>query len=109
MWLNDTTGALIAYLNTGTGDEMSWVPVDNANYIASGVGPAANVRFASLSGNGFSDYLFIHDGGAVDLYRNHGPSSNGWLWGGKEQIATGVPGAHPDNVFFADISAFALI
>lgn len=101
---------------------MSWAPIDDANYIATGVGPAANVRFASLSGNGKADYLYIRDGGAVDLCeclsevnssshpylrlldRNGGQQGNGWSWGGKQQIASGAPGAQPDNVFFADIN-----
>ena len=104
LWLNETSGAVIAYLNTGTGNKMSWAPVNHGKEIATGVGPGAGVRFADISGSGKADYLFVHDNGAVSLYQNGGPLPNGWLWIGPKEIASGVPNAKQDNVFFPDIN-----
>lgn len=87
LWLNETNGAVIAYLNAGSGNKMSWVPLNNGNPIASGGGPSAGVRFADVSGSGKADYLFVEDSGAVQLYSNGGPDPKGaWLWLGPRQI-----------------------
>ena len=95
---------MILYLNTGSGNKMSWAPVNDGKPIASGVGPGAGVRFADISGDGRADYLFVEDSGAVQLYQNGGPDGKGgWLWIGPKQIATGVPGATQRDVFFADL------
>lgn len=105
LWLNETNGAVIAYLNTGSGNKMSWAPLNDAKEIASGIGSGAGVRFADMSGSGKADYLFVEDNGAVQLYANGGPDSKGgWLWLGPRQIASGVPNAKQDNVFFPDLN-----
>jgi len=105
LWLNETNGAVIAYLNTGSGNKMSWAPLNDAKEIASGGGPGAGVRFADISGSGKAGYLFVEDSGAVHLYANGGPDSKGgWLWLGPRQIASGVPNAKQDNVFFPDLN-----
>ena len=84
---------------------MSWDPLNDGKPIASGVGPGAGVRFADISGSGKVDYLFVGDGGAVQLYQNGGPDGKGgWDWIGPKQIASGVPGAKQNNVFFPDIN-----
>ena len=105
LWLNHTNGAVILYLNTGTGNKMSWAPVNGGKPIASGVGPGAGVRFADISGSGKADYLYVHDTGAVSLYQNGGPQPDGgWLWIGPKEIAAGVPNAKQDNIFFPEIN-----
>lgn len=51
LWVNHTTGAVIAYLNGGTGTSFApnWVPANGGNPIASGIGPGAGVFFADMS------------------------------------------------------------
>lgn len=108
IWVNATNGAVIAYYNkygvaTNT---AAWVPINNGKPIASGVGNGSQVTFADVDGDGLADYLFIHDGGAVDAYINKGAdaSSQGWSWAASKQIASGVSGASASNVLFADIN-----
>ena len=50
------------------------------------------------------DYLYLSDGGAVDLYENGGPQGSGWGFEGAKQIATGVPGATAANIVFTDLN-----
>lgn len=57
-----------------------------------------------LDNDGKADYLYVHDGGAIDAWYNGGPTSGGWNWIGPIQIASGVPNAKQNNVIFADIN-----
>ena len=58
-----------------------------------------------LDNDGKADYLFVHDGGAIDAWYNGGPKADGsWIWNGPVQIASGVPNAKQSNVMFADIN-----
>ena len=78
--VNDTNGAISAYLNNGAADTA-----------VTGDG----VRIADLDGDGIDDYLAVDVKGAVVAYRNGGPAGNsqGWVWfpvNNAEAIATGI-------------------
>ena len=81
--MDETSGALIAYLNTGSGNRMAWAPVNGGKPIATGVGPRAGVRFADFAGNNKADYIFVDKAGRVQVYTNGGAIEGGWLWVGK--------------------------
>ncbi|KAK5000912.1 hypothetical protein LTR66_000329 [Elasticomyces elasticus] len=105
IWVNETTGSVIAYQNRwdSAANKPHWFPINGGNPIASGIGNGTNVKWADVN----ADYLYVLDGGAVDAYINNGPDSSpqGWSWSGPRRIATGVPGATPASVMFADINA----
>jgi len=98
-------GALDAWINAGgdTPGQPGWIP---RGQIASGVGaPAYRVQLADIDGDRRDDYLVVHDNGAVDAWINAGgdtPGQPGWVPRG--QIASGVPGASPATVRFADVN-----
>lgn len=48
MFINKTTGSVILYHNTGRGDEIAWVPVNDGKEIASGLAPRELIRFADM-------------------------------------------------------------
>ncbi|KAL8688084.1 MAG: hypothetical protein Q9218_005918 [Villophora microphyllina] len=106
VWVDPESGAVTAYLNTkGANNGITWIPLNGAKPIASGGGPGAGVILTDLDNDGKADYLFVHDGGAVDAWYNGGPKSDGtWNWIGPTQIASGVPNANPKTVLFADIN-----
>ncbi|KAK4896112.1 hypothetical protein LTR27_005969 [Elasticomyces elasticus] len=87
--INDTSGAVSAYLNNG-----------NADNEVKGDG----IRIADLDGDGVDDYIAVNAQGAVIAYKNGGASSNsqGWVWfpqNNGDFIATGI-----GNIHFADIN-----
>ncbi|KAL8846305.1 MAG: hypothetical protein Q9221_008603 [Calogaya cf. arnoldii] len=91
--------------HNATGNGVEWIPVNGAKPIATGRGPGAGVFLSDLDNDGKAEYLFVHDGGAVDAWFNGGPKDDGtWIWIGPTQIASGVPNANPDTVIFADIN-----
>ncbi|KAI1361353.1 hypothetical protein F5Y08DRAFT_314931 [Xylaria arbuscula] len=58
-----------------------------------------NVRFADLDGDGFDDYLYVNDQGAVVMWKNLG--TNPISWGLPHLVADGV-GVLARQVQFAD-------
>ena len=108
LWVDDEDGAVIAYLNTGQGNKISWEPVNDGKPMAYGVGKGAGVRFANMGGQKQVDYLLVdHDNGAVHLYENKGADESSlgkWKWVGPTLIASGAPGADHWNVEFADLN-----
>ncbi|KAL8676965.1 MAG: hypothetical protein Q9186_006574 [Xanthomendoza sp. 1 TL-2023] len=105
--VNEKSGSVIAYLNTGVGDEISWAPVNDGKEIASGVAPRASIRFADIDQDGKDDYVVIGKAGSVTVYFNRGPDQaapGGWNWDGPHEVAPGAPGAKGEDVFFGDIN-----
>ncbi|KAL8819440.1 MAG: hypothetical protein Q9223_002123 [Gallowayella weberi] len=105
--VDEKSGSVIAYLNTGVGDEISWVPVNDGKEIASGVAPRALIRFADMDQDGKDDYVVIGKAGSVTVYLNRGPqqgASGNWVWDGPHDIAPGAPGGKGEDVFFGDIN-----
>lgn len=49
LYVNRTTGSVILYLNTGTGDEVKFEKANGGKEIASGLAPRNLVRFADIS------------------------------------------------------------
>ncbi|KAL8882684.1 MAG: hypothetical protein Q9198_000354 [Flavoplaca austrocitrina] len=77
--------------------------LNGAKPIASGGGPSGGVRLSDLDNDGKAEYLFVHDGGAIDAWFNGGPKDDGtWIWIGPTRIASGVRNANQDTVIFAD-------
>ncbi|KAL8773359.1 MAG: hypothetical protein Q9209_001753 [Squamulea sp. 1 TL-2023] len=106
--VNEGTGSVILYLNTGVGDVISWNPVNEGREIASGVAPRELIRFADIDQDGKDDYVVIgKDTGSVTVYLNRGPKAGApgnWVWDGPHNVAPGAPGAKAANVLFADIN-----
>ncbi|KAI0540897.1 hypothetical protein GGR58DRAFT_511384 [Xylaria digitata] len=65
-----------------------------------------NVRFADLDGDGFDDYLYVNDQGAVVMWRNLG--TNPISWGLPHLVADGV-GVLARQVQFADTDGDGLL
>ena len=62
LWVDPDDGAVIAYLNTGHGNEISWKAVNDGKPMAYGVGKGAGVHFANMGGQKQVDYLLVdHD------------------------------------------------
>ena len=62
LWVDPDTGAVIAYLNTGQGNEISWKAVNDGKPMAYGAGKGASVHFANMGGQKQVDYLVVdHD------------------------------------------------
>ena len=89
----DDTGAAIAYLNTGKGNDISWAPLNDGKPIALGVGKGKGVHFATMGGEKQVDYLYVDEkSGAVHLYENKGSDDNSpgkWKWIGPQDVASG--------------------
>lgn len=109
--MDPESGAPTVFLNRGPSDAdslgWSWVPLNDAQPIASGAGRASTVLYGDIDGDGKDDYLTLDPlTGALEVYLNKGPSNsaNGWDWLPIGQIAEGFglgfPGA---NVRIADI------
>ncbi|KAI0908236.1 hypothetical protein F4823DRAFT_599838 [Ustulina deusta] len=65
-----------------------------------------NVRFADLDGDGFDDYLYVNDQGAVVMWKNLG--TNPISWGLPHLVANGV-GVLARQVQFADTNGDGLL
>ncbi|KAF4970307.1 hypothetical protein FSARC_2627 [Fusarium sarcochroum] len=82
--------------------KVRWVSVGE---IAAGVGGRGDqIRFADLDGDGWAEYIWVKDSGAVQAWWNNRFSSAGVNWGSAagEEIATGIgDGA---GVVFADMN-----
>ena len=69
LWVDQDDGAVIAYLNTGQGNEISWKAVNDGKPMAYGVGKGAGVHFANMGGQKQVDYLLVdHDNVCPVLY-----------------------------------------
>ncbi|KAL3470226.1 hypothetical protein BJX99DRAFT_264439 [Aspergillus californicus] len=97
----DAEGKVVAYLNGGVIDNKQiWYPQGE---IATGVGATREqVRFGDLDGDGRAEYLFVHDDGSVDSWRNLG-SDDGVTWHPQGQVASGI-GQDGKGVRFADLN-----
>lgn len=107
LWVNEKTGAVIAYLNTGSGLTQSWAPVNNGKHIAAGGGDTGgSVFFADLNGDRRADYIYLHKDGNLVWWRNDGPSARagvGWNWHGPIPLSISG-GIDPSYLLFADIN-----
>ncbi|KAL9019778.1 MAG: hypothetical protein Q9185_002922 [Variospora sp. 1 TL-2023] len=104
LYVNRTTGSVILYLNTGTGDEVKFEKANDGKEIASGLAPRDLVRFADINLDGRDDYCVIgKDTGSVTVWLNQGAKPDGWGWDGPHEVAPGV-GAKGVDVFFADVN-----
>ncbi|KAK5134073.1 hypothetical protein LTR08_006963 [Meristemomyces frigidus] len=97
--VNDTTGAIEVYLNSGEGDGIDdYVAVDH-------LGHGMDASFADIDGDGRADYIWLDKDGSATVYinevfinpQNWVPANNG------KPIASGV-GASRSEVRFADIN-----
>ncbi|KAL9059935.1 MAG: hypothetical protein Q9206_001254 [Seirophora lacunosa] len=105
LYVNRTTGSVILYLNTGTGDEVKFEEANGGKDIASGLAPRNLVRFADINLDGKDDYCVIgKDTGSVTVWLNQGAQANGWGWDGPHKVASGAIGAKGVDVFFADVN-----
>ncbi|KAL8949205.1 MAG: hypothetical protein Q9222_004668 [Ikaeria aurantiellina] len=125
LFVNKTTGSVIAYLNTGTGDTITWAPVNDGKEIASGLAPRDHIRFAdmgwsclqprkceatltSLDFDGKDDYCVMGvDDASVTCWLNRGEDKSapgGWSWNGPHVVAPGAIGKKGVNVIFADLN-----
>ncbi|KAL8966917.1 MAG: hypothetical protein Q9197_005718 [Variospora fuerteventurae] len=106
LFVNETTGSVILYHNTGRGDEIAWIPVNDGDEIASGLAPRELIRFADMDLDGKDDYIVLgNETGSVTVWLNRGLQSPGnYAWDGPHKIAPGAPGAKGKDVFFADIN-----
>ena len=105
--VNRTTGAVILYLNTGSGDEVKFDKANDGKEIATGLAPRDLVRFADIDFDGKDDYIVIgNDTGSVTVWINGGPTPDGWSWNGPHDVAPGAlaPGSTGADVLFADIN-----
>jgi lysophospholipase L1-like esterase len=102
--VNDTTGAVTAYINGGLGPKNDNAVWDPWGQVASGVKTASNhVDFADLNGDGRDDYLLVNNTtGAVTAYINGGlgPKNKNAVWDPWGQVASGVG----EFVVFADLN-----
>ncbi|KAL8858124.1 MAG: hypothetical protein Q9178_005301 [Gyalolechia marmorata] len=106
--VDEKTGSVILYQNTGVGDEISWNPVNDGKEIASGVAPRELIRFVDIDTDGKDDYVVLgKETGSVTVYLNGGPKAGApgdWVWDGPHDVAPGAPGAKATNVLFADVN-----
>ena len=103
--VNRTSGSVIAYLNTGTGDTITWDAVNDGKTIAAGVGPRDCVRFADIDQDGKDDYVLVDNhGGGLKVWLNQGPLPGGWGWNGPHAIAGGATGSNCETLILADIN-----
>ncbi|KAL4946967.1 SGNH hydrolase-type esterase domain-containing protein [Aspergillus filifer] len=102
----DAEGKVVAYINGGViENKQIWYPQGE---IATGVGASRDqVRFGDLDGDGRVEYLFVHDDGSVDSWRNLGSDDDGFpgrvTWYPQGQIASGI-GEDGKGVRFADLN-----
>ncbi|KAL8671930.1 MAG: hypothetical protein Q9168_003586 [Polycauliona sp. 1 TL-2023] len=57
--VNEKTGSVILYQNTGVGNTISWNPVNDGKEIASGVAPRELIRFVDIDMDGKDDYVVL--------------------------------------------------
>ncbi|KAL8929645.1 MAG: hypothetical protein Q9172_000324 [Xanthocarpia lactea] len=111
--VDEKTGSVILYQNTGVGDEISWNPVNEGKEIASGVAPRELIRFVDIDTDGKDDYVVLgKETGSVTVYLNGGPKAGApgnWVWDGPHDVAPGAPGAKAVNVLFADVNGQATV
>ncbi|WP_327035067.1 FG-GAP-like repeat-containing protein [Micromonospora ureilytica] len=92
-------GEVQGWLNTGTGDAVSWTA---KGVVASGVGATGDqVIFADIDVDGRDDYLVVGDQGQVRAWLN-AFNANGAGWKYQGQIASGV-NVDRKQVRFGDI------
>ncbi|KAL9601531.1 MAG: hypothetical protein Q9219_002483 [cf. Caloplaca sp. 3 TL-2023] len=105
--VNRTTGAVLLYLNTGSGDEVKFTEANDGKVIATGLGPRDLIRFVDLDSDSKDDYVVIgNDTGSVTVWINGGATADGWAWNGPHEVAPGAlpPGTKGTDVLFADIN-----
>ncbi|KAL8758639.1 MAG: hypothetical protein Q9199_001317, partial [Rusavskia elegans] len=106
--VDEKTGSVILYQNTGVGDQISWSPVNEGKEIASGVAPRELIRFLDIDLDGKADYVVLgKETGSVTVYLNRGPKAGApgnWLWDGPHNLASGATGAKASSVLFGDIN-----
>lgn len=121
-----SSGSVIAYLNSGSGDTMSWNPVNGGKEIASGVASRERIRFVDIGEkaqvsnfldsmtktrsdmDGKDDYVIMgNQTASATVYLNRGPKQGApgsWIWDGPHEVAPGAPGARGGDIVFADIN-----
>ncbi len=89
-------GSVRVLLNQGGDNNGGW---NDLGHVANGTGPASQVRFADMDGDGKADYMQVSADGAVSFWGNSGGDGRGgWTCGCK--IANGV--APSSQIQFAD-------
>lgn len=77
--INRTTGAVLLYLNTGSGDEVKFEEANGGKIIATRLGPRDLIRFADLDIDGKDDYIVIgNDTSSVTVWINGGATGDRW-------------------------------
>ncbi|KAI0451451.1 SGNH hydrolase-type esterase domain-containing protein [Xylaria acuta] len=112
--VEEDTGRSIWWQNLGTDSGWGWASRGEA-----ATGPSKtientygwkfsgrNVRFADLDGDGFDDYLYVNDQGAVVMWKNLG--TDPISWGLPHLVADGV-GVLARQVQFADTNGDGLL
>ncbi|GAW16078.1 hypothetical protein ANO14919_055010 [Xylariales sp. No.14919] len=112
--VEEDTGRALWWQNLGPGWDWGWASRGEA-----ATGPretiqdtygwkfkGKNVRFADLDGDGFDDYLYVNDQGAVVMWKNLG--TNPISWGLPHLVADGV-GVLARQVQFADTDGDGLL
>ena len=79
-------GTVRVLLNRGGDNNGGW---DDLGQVAFGEGPAGQVRFADMDGDGKADYMIVGPGGSIDYWQNRGGDNRGG-WGPDLHIAYGV-------------------
>ncbi|KAI4099030.1 MAG: hypothetical protein L6R37_006166 [Teloschistes peruensis] len=97
-------GELIVYINVFGEGTATFVPYNNGNPIATGVGGSRDeIRLADINGDGRADYLRVHAAnGATDLWLNE-VGTNPSFFIPQHNIAAGV-GAKGEDVQFARLT-----
>ncbi|KAI4199452.1 MAG: hypothetical protein LQ350_004593 [Teloschistes chrysophthalmus] len=93
-------GELIVYINVFGEGTATFVPYNNGNPIASGVGGSRDeIRLADINGDGRADYLWVHAAdGATDLWLNE-VGFNPSFFIPQNNIAAGVGAKGPEVRF----------
>ena len=79
-------GSVRVLLNRGGDNNGGW---DDLQQVVMGNGPANQVRFADMDGDGKADYLLVGYNGSIDYWQNRGGDNRGG-WGPDLKIALGV-------------------
>ncbi|KAI4248234.1 MAG: hypothetical protein L6R42_009359, partial [Xanthoria sp. 1 TBL-2021] len=106
VWLAPSA-AVTLFLNGGRSEDglhWIWRPANNGKEVASGAGASREqIILADMDGDGKDDFCIVDaKTGGLTLYINPGAKPNGWGWGLKGSVATGI-GSLGKNVRLAHI------